>query len=94
MDNRISIQWRIQDLKWGGGGDIQRRHFSAETHVKMKELGPVGGAPPPPPGSANAINSLRHRCKVKTIINRSTKIDGISRYLEFKYSLKTIAIAH
>ena len=25
----------------GGGADLQRGHFSAETYVKTKELGPV-----------------------------------------------------
>ena len=38
------FQLRIQDFPLGGGGaDLRRGHFSAETHTKTKELGPVGG---------------------------------------------------
>ena len=27
----------------GGGTNLQHRHFSVKTYVKMKEFGPVGG---------------------------------------------------
>ena len=50
--NRIWRQWRIQDFPQGAStrwGDADRhRHFSAEMHVKTKELGPGGGAPARP----------------------------------------------
>ena len=28
----------------GGGVDLRRGHFSVKMYVKMKELGPIGGA--------------------------------------------------
>ena len=55
----IKYQWRIQDFRRGCGPvradmDPRRRGFLAKIHVKMKELGPVGGhALSMPPRSAN-----------------------------------------
>ena len=45
-------QWRIQDFPLGGA-NLRQVHFSVKTHAKMKELDPVGGRSPAPPGSAN-----------------------------------------
>ena len=49
----ILNQWQIQDFPLGapaslGGANIRCRHFSTETCVKMKELGPRWGAVAPP----------------------------------------------
>ena len=44
--------------RWGEGADLLGGHnlqhgcFLTETHAKMKELGPIGGAHWRPPGSA------------------------------------------
>ena len=46
------FQWRIQDFPWGGvdlvggGVDSQGGYVSKILYVKMKELGPLGGARP------------------------------------------------
>ena len=39
--SRIS-RWGAPDCRGGGGADLQHRHFSAKTNVKMKELDPIG----------------------------------------------------
>ena len=59
LENKLTVQWRIQDFPLRGGGtDLRHGCFSAKTYAKTKELDPVGGggrAPAAPPGSANAI---------------------------------------
>ena len=43
MDPGFPIGEGADLLRGGGGADLRCRHFSVETYVKMKELGPVGG---------------------------------------------------
>ena len=63
-----TIQWHIQDFllrgggagPWGGGADLQRRHFSVKMYVKTKELDPFGSGDVPgtTPRSANDISII------------------------------------
>ena len=39
--------WGCQPRWRRGHPDVRCGHFSAKTYAKMKELDPVGGAPPP-----------------------------------------------
>ena len=40
-DPGFPIWWG--DAEPSGGADLRRRHFSAKTYGKMKELDPIGG---------------------------------------------------
>ena len=52
--NYITIQWQIQDFPLEGA-DHRCGHFLAETYVKTKEFGLIGGGGAATHGSANAI---------------------------------------
>ena len=57
--------WQIQDFPLGGT-NLRRRHFSAKTCVKMKELGPVGGMHYQHLHTPGPVNEPLMGCKSKT----------------------------